>query len=93
MHFRVLLNLCFIWFCYLTEIPLFCNSSYDVSSPLLSCSEVERCIGMLEDSVNTLLNCLETVDAKLLNGKSYFTWELQEAIKCASFLQRIYEEV
>ncbi|KAG1334627.1 hypothetical protein COCNU_03G007460 [Cocos nucifera] len=55
--------------------------------------EVERCIGLLGDSVNTLLNCLETVDAKLVNGKSYFTWELQEAIKCASFLQRIYEEI
>ncbi|XP_008795175.2 uncharacterized protein LOC103710995 [Phoenix dactylifera] len=55
--------------------------------------EVERCIGLLEDSVNTLLNCLETVDAKLVSGKGYFTWELQEAIKCGSFLQRIYEEI
>lgn len=56
-------------------------------------SESERCIALLQESVRTLLQCLETVDADLLVRKGYFTLGVQEGIKCASFLRRIYEEV
>nr|CAD1838108.1 unnamed protein product [Ananas comosus var. bracteatus] len=55
--------------------------------------EVERCIAQLENSATTLLSCLETVDATLASIKGYFAWEVQEALKCASFLRRIYEEI
>ena len=51
-----------------------------------SCSEAGRCVALVEDSVSVLLSCLEMVD---LN----FAWGLQEAVKCASFFRRIYEEV
>ncbi|XP_039134165.1 LOW QUALITY PROTEIN: uncharacterized protein LOC120271540 [Dioscorea cayenensis subsp. rotundata] len=48
--------------------------------------EAGRCVALVEDSVSILLSCLEMVD---LN----FTWGLQEAVKCASFFRRIYEEI
>ncbi|KAL5856044.1 hypothetical protein ACOSQ3_005879 [Xanthoceras sorbifolium] len=56
-------------------------------------SESERCIALLEESVRILLQCLETVDIDLMIRKGYFTWEIQEGIKCTCFLRRIYEEV
>lgn len=56
-------------------------------------SEADRCIAMLEDSVSTLLNCLEMVDADLYKGKFYCGWGIKEAAKCASFFRRIYEEI
>lgn len=56
-------------------------------------SKVEGCITLLEDSVSTLLSYLETVNADLVSQKGYFAWELEDAIKCASFLRRIYEEI
>ncbi|XVF00942.1 hypothetical protein REPUB_Repub04eG0045700 [Reevesia pubescens] len=56
-------------------------------------SECERCIAVLEESVSLLLHCLETVDAYLVVQKGYFSWEMQEAVKCACFLRRIYEEI
>ncbi|XWS40148.1 hypothetical protein CRYUN_Cryun18bG0115300 [Craigia yunnanensis] len=55
-------------------------------------SECERCIAVLEESVSLLLHCLETVDADLVR-KGYFLWEMQEGVKCACFLRRIYEEI
>ncbi|KAA3465644.1 Urb2 domain-containing protein [Gossypium australe] len=56
-------------------------------------SECERCIAVLEESVSLLLHCLETVDADLVVRKGYFSWEIQEGVKCAGFLRRIYEEI
>ncbi|XP_010268229.1 PREDICTED: uncharacterized protein LOC104605241 [Nelumbo nucifera] len=55
--------------------------------------ESERCIALLEDSVFVLLRCLETVDTDLVASKGYFAWEVEEGVKCASFLRRIYEEI
>ncbi|KAI9181831.1 hypothetical protein LWI28_019092 [Acer negundo] len=56
-------------------------------------NESQQCIALLEESVRVLLQCLETVDIDLEVRKGYFTWEVQEGIKCACFLRRIYEEV
>ncbi|XP_031260000.1 uncharacterized protein LOC116118175 [Pistacia vera] len=56
-------------------------------------SECEQCIALLEESVRVLLHCLETVDTDLVVRKGYFSWEVQEGVKCACFLRRIYEEV
>ncbi|RWW08651.1 hypothetical protein BHE74_00011059, partial [Ensete ventricosum] len=55
--------------------------------------EVEQCVAVLQDSVITLLNCLETFGKNSHSRKGYFTWDVQEAVKCASFLRRIYEEI
>lgn len=57
------------------------------------CSECERCIAILEASISILLHCLETVDAKSAATNDYFFWEVEEGVKCASSLRRIYEEV
>ncbi|KAL0923414.1 hypothetical protein M5K25_007470 [Dendrobium thyrsiflorum] len=56
-------------------------------------SEAERCIHLLEESLSTLLSCLEVVDSDTDRREGYVSWELGEAIKCASFLRRIYEEI
>lgn len=58
----------------------------------LICSEARRCIALLEDSVGRLLNCLEMVCTSSVEG-DYFGWEVQEGVKCAGFLRRVYEEV
>lgn len=55
-------------------------------------SETRRCIALLEDSVGTLLNCLEMVCTSPVGG-DYFGWEVQGGVKCASFLRRVYEEI
>ncbi|XP_042449983.1 uncharacterized protein LOC122034713 [Zingiber officinale] len=55
--------------------------------------EVERSIALLQDSVVTLLNCLEIVDVNSQYRKGCFTWDMGEAVKCASSLRRIYEEI
>ena len=55
--------------------------------------ECEQCIALLEASVSVLLRCLETVDTDSVVRKGYFSWELEEGVKCACFLRRIYEEV
>ncbi|XP_052193087.1 uncharacterized protein LOC127801749 isoform X2 [Diospyros lotus] len=56
-------------------------------------SETEQCIVLLEDSISVLLHCLEMVDTATVVRKQYFAWEVQEAVKCAAFLRRIYEEM
>ncbi|OMO74447.1 hypothetical protein CCACVL1_16713 [Corchorus capsularis] len=56
-------------------------------------SACERFIAVLEESVSLLLHCLETVDADVVVQKGYFSWEIQEGVKCACFLRRIYEEI
>uniref|UniRef100_A0A7N0ZSW1 Nucleolar 27S pre-rRNA processing Urb2/Npa2 C-terminal domain-containing protein n=1 Tax=Kalanchoe fedtschenkoi TaxID=63787 RepID=A0A7N0ZSW1_KALFE len=53
--------------------------------------ECVQSIAVLEDSVSVLLNCLETVNSDLeTNG--YF-WRVQEGVRCACFLRRVYEEL
>lgn len=56
-------------------------------------SESKRCIAILEASVCVLLQCLETVDSKSKTRNGYFSWEVEEGVKCAYCLRRIYEEV
>ncbi|GLU02785.1 hypothetical protein SLE2022_200200 [Rubroshorea leprosula] len=56
-------------------------------------SECERCIAVLEESVSVLLHCLETVNAHLAVRRGCFSWEVEEGVKCAGFLRRIYEEI
>jgi hypothetical protein len=36
---------------------------------------------------------LESTDSKMVNMAGYFAWDMEEALKCASFFRRIYEEV
>ncbi|KAF7810808.1 Urb2/Npa2 family protein [Senna tora] len=51
-------------------------------------SECKQCVAHLEASVSVLLNCLETID-----NKNFFSWEVEEGVKCACFLRRVYEEI
>ncbi|GAB4838473.1 hypothetical protein Ancab_028017 [Ancistrocladus abbreviatus] len=55
-------------------------------------SKCVQCISLLQNSVQALLYCLEMVDVDSAD-KDYFTWEVQEGIKCAGHLRRIYEEI
>jgi hypothetical protein len=50
-------------------------------------------VAVLEDSVNILLSCLESADSKMVRMAGHFFWNKEEALKCASFFRRIYEEV
>ncbi|CAI8617175.1 unnamed protein product [Vicia faba] len=58
-------------------------------------SECKQCVAHLEASVAVLLNCLETVleNNKSLVSEGWFMWEVEEGVKCACFLRRIYEEI
>ncbi|CAN8229982.1 unnamed protein product [Cochlearia groenlandica] len=53
-------------------------------------SETEGSIATLQDSVSALLYCLETAGNQSSNCVS---WEVEEGIRCACFLRRIYEEL
>ncbi|CAE6168397.1 unnamed protein product [Arabidopsis arenosa] len=53
-------------------------------------SETEGSIATLQESVSALLHSLETAGKKLGNCVS---WEVEEGIRCACFLRRIYEEL
>ncbi|XP_019088743.1 PREDICTED: uncharacterized protein LOC104721844 [Camelina sativa] len=53
-------------------------------------SETEGSIATLQESVSALLYCLESAGNKLGN---YDSWEVEEGIRCACFLRRIYEEL
>ncbi|CAD6202536.1 unnamed protein product [Miscanthus lutarioriparius] len=55
--------------------------------------EIGHCVALLEDSVSILLGCLESTDSKMVNMAGYFAWNMEEALKCASFFRRIYEEM
>ncbi|KAF8718010.1 hypothetical protein HU200_025476 [Digitaria exilis] len=55
--------------------------------------EIGQCVALLEDSVSILLSCLESTDSKMVNMAGYFAWNMEEALKCASFFRRIYEEM
>ncbi|KAI5388238.1 uncharacterized protein LOC127101398 [Lathyrus oleraceus] len=57
-------------------------------------SECKQCVAHLEASVTVLLNCLETVlENKSTVNEGWFCWEVEEGVKCACFLRRIYEEI
>lgn len=57
-------------------------------------SECKQCVAHLEASVTVLLNCLETVlENKSIVNEGCFSWEIDEGVKCACFLRRIYEEI
>lgn len=67
--------------------------SKDNMQLLWYCSECEKCIAILQDSVCVLLHCLETVETDSVVRNGYFSWVVEEGVKCACFLRRIYEEV
>ncbi|MED6194988.1 hypothetical protein PIB30_033712 [Stylosanthes scabra] len=57
-------------------------------------SECKQCVAHLEASVAVLLNCLETVvDNESTANKGCFSWEIDEGVKCACFLRRVFEEI
>ncbi|XP_027191169.1 uncharacterized protein [Cicer arietinum] len=57
-------------------------------------SECKQCVAHLEASVTVLLNCLETVlENNSMVSEGCFSWEVEEGVKCACFLRRIYEEI
>ncbi|KAL5561130.1 hypothetical protein UlMin_030877 [Ulmus minor] len=56
-------------------------------------SECERCIAILEASVSALLHCLETKDSDMKVRNGSFSLEVEEGVKCAYCLRRIYEEI
>ncbi|XP_040369829.1 uncharacterized protein LOC112186617 isoform X2 [Rosa chinensis] len=56
-------------------------------------SECEGYVALLQASVRVLLYCLETLDAVVVAREGFFSWEVEEGVKCACFLRRIYEEV
>lgn len=51
------------------------------------------CIALIESSVGVLLHCLEMVDGDSAVTEGFLAWEVNDGVKCASFLRRIYEEV
>ncbi|KAL8140774.1 hypothetical protein V2J09_006795 [Rumex salicifolius] len=56
-------------------------------------SECVKKTGLLQYSIAGLLNCLEMVDTDSVNRDSYSTWNMEEGIKCACYLRRVYEEI
>ncbi|XP_030531906.1 uncharacterized protein LOC115741982 isoform X2 [Rhodamnia argentea] len=56
-------------------------------------SECERYVALLQDSASVLLNCLETVNMDHQVRRGYLSWDVQEGVKCACSLRRIYEEL
>lgn len=66
---------------------------YDRTNLVVFHSECKQSIAQLQASVSVLLHSLERVDPdpELVGG--YFSWNVDEGVKCACFLRRIYEEV
>ncbi|XP_071930649.1 uncharacterized protein [Coffea arabica] len=56
-------------------------------------SETQRCAALLEHSVSILLHCLEMVNIDPIVRGGNFAWEVQEGVKCACCLRRVYEEI
>ena len=78
----------------LCDFVFFAFGLHIITPPtLFPCSEIGQCVALLEDSVSILLGCLESTDSKMVNMAGYFAWNMEEALKCASFFRRIYEEV
>ncbi|XP_074312982.1 uncharacterized protein LOC141648325 [Silene latifolia] len=53
-------------------------------------SDCVRCIILLQTSLQALLHCLEHLSTDTTDN---FTWEVEEGVKCASYLRRVYEEI
>jgi len=77
----------------LCDFVFFAFGLHIITPPSFPCSEIGHCVALLEDSVSILLSCLESTDSKMVNMAGYFAWNMEEALKCASFFRRIYEEV
>uniref|UniRef100_A0A803LGJ9 Nucleolar 27S pre-rRNA processing Urb2/Npa2 C-terminal domain-containing protein n=1 Tax=Chenopodium quinoa TaxID=63459 RepID=A0A803LGJ9_CHEQI len=56
-------------------------------------SECIQCIAELQISLQALLYCLEIINFDSEDRKAYFTWVLEDGVKCASYLRRVYEEI
>ncbi|KAL3515027.1 hypothetical protein ACH5RR_021929 [Cinchona calisaya] len=56
-------------------------------------SETQQCTALLEHSVSVLLRCLEMVNINQVVRRGTFVWEVQEGVKCACSLRRVYEEI
>lgn len=68
-----------------------CAKNY--SNSFVISSECEGYVALLQASVRVLLYCLETLDAVVVAREGFFSWEVEEGVKCACSLRRIYEEV
>ncbi|KAK6946382.1 Nucleolar 27S pre-rRNA processing, Urb2/Npa2, C-terminal [Dillenia turbinata] len=55
--------------------------------------ESQLCIALLEDSVRALLHSLERVNTNQMVRNNQFEWDVENGVRCASFLRRIYEEL
>ncbi|CAI9104701.1 OLC1v1003429C2 [Oldenlandia corymbosa var. corymbosa] len=57
--------------------------------------ETQHCCALLQNSVGTLLQCLEMVMIKnsAISRGNDFTWGIQDGVKCACSLRRVYEEI
>ncbi|KAK9941677.1 hypothetical protein M0R45_007374 [Rubus argutus] len=56
-------------------------------------SECEGYVAVLQASVRVLLYCLEKLDAVAEAREGFFSWEVEEGVKCACSFRRIYEEL
>nr|XP_043613515.1 uncharacterized protein LOC122585449 [Erigeron canadensis] len=50
-------------------------------------------IALVQASVSVLLHCLEMANKEQAVQKNSFVWQLEEGVKCGTFLRRIYEEI
>ncbi|GLJ26271.1 hypothetical protein SUGI_0504910 [Cryptomeria japonica] len=55
--------------------------------------ESGHCISLLGDSLRIFLFCLEIVDLHTTEKLKAYCWTMQEGIKCACWLRRVYEEM
>ncbi|CAH9144191.1 unnamed protein product [Cuscuta epithymum] len=56
-------------------------------------SETQCCIALLYDSVSKLLHCLEMDNDLIGKARRHLIRDVQDGVKCATFLRRIYEEI
>ncbi|CAM8923294.1 unnamed protein product [Rhodiola kirilowii] len=74
-------------------IDLYASSCRLLSTVIKHHKDVcSQSIAVLEDSVSVLLYCLETVSSDQLRA-GYYSWQVQEGVRCATFLRRVYEEL
>ncbi|CAM8925788.1 unnamed protein product [Rhodiola kirilowii] len=74
-------------------IDLYASSCRLLSTVIKHHKDVcSQSIAVLEDSVSILLYCLETVSSDQLRA-GYYSWQVQEGVRCATFLRRVYEEL
>ena len=83
-----------IEFCFGFLIFSFRSASYICHLTMfLIVRECVRCIALLQNSLQILLRCVEIVNSDSEDQDDYFTWKVEEGVKCASYLRRVYEEV